>query len=250
LTPCGFSHAHYRDALEAARGRYRFAAFDETPDGRPSILLRHDLDFSPQRALPLARIEAGLGARATYFVLPHGSYNAYGDPGFTSLREIVALGHRLGLHFDLGFYARNGLPAGDTLRHEAASLEERFGTRVAVVAEHNPGRVPRPPGFDAGPLLDAYSPAFTREVKYLSDSCQFWREGCFCGHLDPARHLRLQVLVHPIWWSEDGRTADQALAALTASRVAAARDEERSVRDHYASLEHLGNRELFRRGKA
>jgi hypothetical protein len=248
VSPCGFSYGHYRDLLRSARERYAFASFDEPPTGgKPFILLRHDLDFSLEPALILARLEAELQVRSTYFVLLHAHYNPFGDPAFASLREIVGLGHRLGLHYDPSFYARNELPASETIRRESATLEDRFGSRVSVVAAHNPGRAPRPDGLDLGGLLDAYSPAFTVQMKYLSDSCQFWREGCACGFIDPSRYPRLQVLVHPIWWSEEGRLADESLRAETETRVAAAREEERRVLDHYAGLEHLGNRKLFRR---
>jgi hypothetical protein len=247
---CDFSHAHYRDALRKAAEGYAFAAFDAAPAGRPFLLLRHDVDFSLEWALPLARIEAELGVRSTYFVLPHGPENLLGEPGFSRLREILGLGHRLGLHYDLGFYAACGLPPLETLRREAALLEDRFATPVRVAAEHNPGRVPRPAGLDLAPLLDAYAPAFTRNARYLSDSCQSWREGCFCAHLGPARQPRLQVLVHPIWWSQDARPADAALRGETARRIDAARADAARVLDHYAGLEHLPNRELFRRGRS
>lgn len=248
MSGCGFSYGHYRDVLRSARERYAFSSFDESPTrGEPFILLRHDVDFALEPALTLARIEAELGVRSTYFVLPHAHYNLFGDPAFASLREILGLGHRLGLHYDLSFYARNGLSASATIRRESAILEDRFGVRVSLVAEHNPGRVPRADPLDLGDLIDAYSPAFTAQMKYLSDSCQFWREGCVCGFIDPSRHPRLQVLVHPIWWSEEGRLADESLRAQTESRVDAAREAERRVLDHYASLEHLGNRKLFRR---
>jgi hypothetical protein len=243
VTPCGFTYAHYRESLQRARDAgYRFAAFDDVPaDGRPFVLLRHDVDFSPDFAVPMARLESEMGVRATVFVCPHAHYNPLGA-AYAPLREIVGLGHHLGLHFDAAFYAANGLPPGETLRAEAAALAARFGRPVPVVAEHKPGRAPR---VDVGPFLDAYAPSFTREVKYLSDSCQFWREGCFCGFLDPARHPRLQVLTHPIWWSDDGRAADERLREHTAARIAAARDDERREFRYYASLEHLGNRALF-----
>lgn len=250
MKPCGFSYGHYREALEAALARgYAFAAFDEAPGRGACVLLRHDVDFSVERALPLARIEAELGLVSTFFVLPHGRENLFGAPALPLLREILGLGHRLGLHYDLAFYAASGLPPSQGLRREAAQLEAALGAPVRVAAEHNPGRAPGPPGFEPGPLLDAYAPAFTRDMKYLSDSCQHWREGCFCRFLDPERCPRVQVLVHPIWWSQEGRTADAALRAHTEGRIAAAREDERRIREHYASLAHLPNREQFLPGK-
>jgi hypothetical protein len=250
VTGCGFTYEHYRGLLRSARAGYAIAGFDEPRPERPFLLLRHDVDFSLEPALLLARLEAEEQVRSTYFVLPHAGYNLFGDPAFSSLREILALGHRLGLHYDASFYARNRLPASEAIRREATILEERFSTRVSAVAEHNPGRVPRPEPLELGRLVDAYGPAFTSHVKYLSDSCQFWREGCACGFLDPSQNPRLQVLVHPIWWSEEGRPADEALRAHTLGRIAEAWEAERSVFDHYASLEHLGNRRLFRREEA
>ena len=57
----------------------------------------------------------------------------------------------------------------------------------------------------------------------------------------------MQVLTHPIWWSEDGRPADEALLGLTRRRVAWAEADQRRLFRHFGSLEHLGNRELFRK---
>lgn len=53
-----FTEEHYRELLRLARGRYRFAAFTDDATGERSILWRHDVDISPQRAQALARIEA------------------------------------------------------------------------------------------------------------------------------------------------------------------------------------------------
>jgi hypothetical protein len=250
LTPCGFTRAHYREVLGAAVSSYSFVSYDEaaSPEAPPRfVVLRHDVDFSLEDALPLAEIEAGLGVRATYFVLPHGPYNLLGPPSFGLLRRILDLGHHLGVHYDVGFYAAQGVPARDTLLAEARLLETRFDTRVLVAAEHNPGLAPRPPGLTVEPLLDAYGPGFTRELKYLSDSCQFWRESCFCAFLRERRAPRLQVLTHPLWWSEEGRPADEALLALTRRRVDWAQADEARVFRHFGRLEHLGNREIFRK---
>jgi len=44
------------------------------------------------------------------------------------------------------------------------------------------------------------------------------------------------------------RTDASALRALSEGRIAGVREDERRVFEHYASLEHLGNRKLFERG--
>src|SRR6185295_15370416 len=119
MSACGFSYAHYRETLSAARVSHAFAAFDAPDTGaKPSLLLRHDVDFCPQAALRLATLEAELGVVSTYFVLPHGPYDVLGS-AFAAIRAIVALGHRLGPHYDLSFYAAHGLSAAAMVQHDA-----------------------------------------------------------------------------------------------------------------------------------
>ena len=60
---------------------------------------------------------------------------------------------------------------------------------------------------DPGKLPLRYSKEFFVERKYLSDSGQFWREGCLCQNLN--KYERLQVLIHPMWWSRDGLSRDE-----------------------------------------
>jgi hypothetical protein len=259
MTSCGFTYAHYRETLQEAARRYAFLTFPEAITAEAParfLVLRHDVDFALEEALPLAELEAALGVRATYFVLPHGPYNLFGPPACSLLQRILALGHEIGLHYDVAFYGTEGGPSA--LGREAAALEARFGTRIRVVAEHNPGLAPRPESLNLADRLDAYAPEFTRDLKYVSDSCQFWREGCFCAlvaeerphplELQPgASAPRVQVLTHPIWWSEDGRPADEALLALRARRLGWAEADARRVFAHFGSLAHLGNREVFRK---
>jgi hypothetical protein len=243
---CGFTYAHYRETLQLAADRYAFLIFPEAAAAdapQRFLVLRHDLDFALEEALPLAEIEAGLGVRATYFVLPHGPYNLLGPPASGLLQRILELGHEIGLHYDVAFYAADGGPG--VLGREAAALEARFGRRIDVVAEHNPGLAPRPEGLSLADRLDAYAPEFTRDIKYVSDSCQYWREGCLCALVKEERAPRVQVLTHPLWWSEDGRPADEALLALRARRIAWAEGDARRVFAHYGGLSHLGNRGVF-----
>jgi hypothetical protein len=245
MTGCGFTYAHYRETLQAAGRRYAFITFPEAAAAdAPArfLVLRHDVDFALDEALPMAEIEAALGVRATYFVLPHGPYNLFGPPACGLLQRILSLGHEIGIHYDVAFYAAEGEAA---LVREAAALETRFGAPIRVVAEHNPGRAPRPEGLSLASRLDAYAPEFTRDIKYVSDSCQFWREGCLCSLVAEERAPRVQVLTHPLWWSEDGRPADEALLALRARRISWAEADARRVFAHFGDLAHLGNRGVF-----
>jgi len=246
-TGCGFTHQHMRAALQyATTAGYRFVSFPEAASGEAGrfILLRHDVDHSPDDALALAELEADLGVRATYFILPSGEYNILGRAHAT-ISRIAELGHWIGIHYDPSFYLAAQLPLGDAVRREAAMLEDRFGRPVSVAARHNPTSGAEVE-TDLTPLLDAYAPTFVVATKYLSDSCQFWREGCFCHALVSGHHGALQVLIHAEWWSEDGAAADVILDRMLDQRIATIRDIDRQTRRLFASLEHLPTRTLFR----
>lgn len=75
----------------------------------PNVLWLHDVDMSPRRALALARLEADEGITATYFVMPSSAfYNLFEREVREPFEAVAALGHRLGLHFDLGAWASGG----------------------------------------------------------------------------------------------------------------------------------------------
>ena len=104
----GMTLKNYSDFAKRTAQAYPCVGF-EVLDARTLperfAILRHDIDMSPQQALEIARIEAGLGIRATYTVLLTGEfYNPFEASTRALLREIKALGHDIGLHFDAAYY--------------------------------------------------------------------------------------------------------------------------------------------------
>lgn len=95
-----FTYESYGDLLAAGVGSgYRFLpvrdylAREEYPDR--FVVLRHDVDRKPANALDLARIEAELGVRSTYyFRAVDGTF----EPEL--MREIETLGHEVGYHYE------------------------------------------------------------------------------------------------------------------------------------------------------
>lgn len=61
----------------------------------PFILLRHDVEAKYENALQMARIQHSRGIRGTYY------FRIFGNNGNAAIiREIVALGHEIGYHYD------------------------------------------------------------------------------------------------------------------------------------------------------
>lgn len=204
----GFKIDHYRELIQGALGLgYRFATFSEheAVSEHRLILMRHDIDLSVDNALNFARIEADLRVRATYFVRVHARhYNPFEYHTYRKLREIEALGHEIGLHYEPGFADAVGEEPAAMVRREKAILEALFAHPIVSAAAHLPAKSGMTVTEDNlatfGLRYEAYTPRFREAFKYLSDSNGRWREGCLCGHL--GQHDRLCVLIHPFWWFE------------------------------------------------
>lgn len=204
---CSFSRKHYVEALERAQAAYDILLFREwrSSGGRPRLFLRHDLDHSLRVGLDMAHLEHASGVRGTYFVQLHAElYGVSSASSADAIREIAALGHEIGLHFDAGYYQRLSLDPAEALRADIAQLSKIAGTTVESASRHSPVDSPAIPDLRSVVTWDAYSGHFLREIRYLSDSNRTWREGCFCTRLE--RGEEMHVLTHPIWWLADGET--------------------------------------------
>jgi hypothetical protein len=196
-----FTEAGYRDLLRLAKRRYTFGSFRDYRTARDgTVLWRHDLDFSVHRALALARIEAEEEVRATHFVLLHSAfYNALEPEVSERIREILTLGHELGLHFDPRFYAAGNLDTA--LARERDLLQTVFDTDIHAFSLHNPDVAGWSDGRDeiAG-MVNAYGSYLSGHYGYASDSNGYWRFTPLDEVIDRGGNERLHVLTHPEWW--------------------------------------------------
>lgn len=200
-----FTEAGYGAALDAAASYWSFVGFAADATG-PHVRWRHDVDVSPQRGLRLAGIENERGLKATYFFHLHSDfYNALDTASRHAMRAICALGHDLGLHFDVGFYGNIADLASleSHIAFEADILSELVAQRPVAVSFHNPTPEqlatfdqPRLSG-----LVNAYGAPLRQRYRYVSDSNGYWRHqrlhDVLSARADPALH----VLTHPEWWT-------------------------------------------------
>lgn len=200
-----FTVESYRRLLVLAKRSYAFASYSEIPWGQRFVLWRHDCDYSLNRAHALARVEVEEGIRATYFLNPHCEfYSLLEKSQHRLVREIVGMGHDIGLHFDAAFHdISDEEMLGQQVRAEAALLEELYDVKVSVFSFHNP--VASHMNCEAetyGGLVNCYSRRFKTEVPYCSDSNGYWRFRRLQDVLLEAADPCLQVLTHPDWWQE------------------------------------------------
>lgn len=200
-----FTEGGFRSLLRTLRdGAYRFAKYGDGEQTR-SVLWRHDIDVSVHRAFRLAKIEAEEGALSTYFVNPRSIFYNFLEPGILLLlKEIRALGHDLGLHFDAELKGRarwTSVQLETAVRSDRSILETALGDAVNAVSWHNPD-LSNLLEFDAeeiGGLTSAYSARLRREYVYCSDSNGYWRFKPMKDVIAEG-HPRLHLLTHPEWW--------------------------------------------------
>ena len=125
-----FTLEAYAALLDKAAARYRFVQFGDGSTGDGRALWRHDIDFSPHRALAMAELEAARGLCTTYFLqLTSSFYNVLEPDNIVRLHQIADLGHTLGIHFE---------PSGDApverLNFEARTLETAFASTIVARA--------------------------------------------------------------------------------------------------------------------
>ena len=167
---------------------------------RRVILLRHDVDHSLDAAAEMAERERRLGVRASYYLLLHGDYDLLTREGTASLQAIRVAGHEIGLHYDVALYDEHELSLSEGIERDLALLQAIAGVPVCSFSPHNPTTTRLIDHAEYSGFEDVHMEGRKWGFRYLSDSCQAWREGCLCGHI--AEHSRLHVLIHPLWWRQ------------------------------------------------
>lgn len=214
-----FNYKHYEAIIKKAlEMRYKIVNFrevDEFYDSERLLLLRHDIEEKPERALRIAEVEHSLGVHSTFFVRIHSNdYNPFGFKSIGELKKILSLGHEIGLHYETLELAR--VLKVDPLAlfiQDKSALENSLDIKIESVSEHGDKRTHRTidhPSEDSMELMErlkqgvicrnSYDPRYFKEMKYLSESNGVWREGCICEHL--GEQLKIQLLTHPHLWYE------------------------------------------------
>lgn len=201
-----FTRDNYRRLLRLGKGRYPLGSYAELDLNGRFILWRHDLDGSVHAAEKMAQIEHEEGIKATYFLLPHCQfYNLFERDSRDRVRNILALGHDIGLHFEADFHG-----IADVARLEAALtmerrwLEDLFGVPIRVFSFHDPAEFALScRAICYAGMINCYADAFQTKVGYCSDSNGYWRHRRLEDVLTAGTDERLQVLTHPEWWQDE-----------------------------------------------
>jgi hypothetical protein len=246
-----FDYETYWWIIERLTRTNRPLRFSDVGSGFPAgrfFILRHDVDYSPAAALVLADQEASRGVRASYFLLLNGDYyNLLSPEHATFGSRLAAMGHEIGLHYDVKFldaFPRDRWP--ELIRTQATLLGELCGVRVTTIAMHQPGLNGEDPLRHNGEYVNAYDDRFCGEMPYFSDSCRAWWNPAWEMLASGVTPPRFQLALHPINWAEhdrDRETIFRSLHANLACRIQSAGEELlQRIAEHRGVLQHQARR--------
>lgn len=197
---CDFSLKHYENTLRLAKNKgYIFVLmrdYDKYINNKKMIFLRHDVDSKVSNTINFAEIEHKLGIKATYFFRVHGRYNLFSLENYKIIKQILRLGHEIGLHFEGGFANIFNETERTMFKKSMNILKIIVGKNISGYTSHQPvknGKIEFQSGY-----YDGYNKRFVKDIKYISDSGGRWREGCMCDFIKN-NVPKLCILTHSFW---------------------------------------------------
>ena len=196
-----FTYKAYEGLVNLIRDEgYDFKGYHDF-DEKPSVIMRHDIDLDVKKAYELSLFEDKLGLKSTYFALLNTDfYNLASNTCKDLLKDMIARGHEVGLHFDEARYA--GLDSYEAIvEREAGVLAEILETPVKAVSMHRPSEKALTGDWKFEGIVNSYSSLFFKEFKYLSDSRMNWRENPE-NAIKSGEFKHIQIVTHPFWYGE------------------------------------------------
>ena len=189
--------------------------FDGLYKGYQGIVMRHDIDFCPIRANKIAQLEERKGIKSIFFVLVNTNLYDFGEEkNLLSLKNIIALGHEIGLHFDSSKYVGTKSEIDEVCKYECDVLENYLGNNVNIVSFHRPQKKFIGLKNTIGGKIHTYMPDFINQTAYCSDSEGKWRYKDPYNLVKDNSLKRIHLLTHPIWWTTPGNLSSGEKIAL------------------------------------
>jgi hypothetical protein len=205
MKPNLFRYSELKNFIIKATEYGQVSSF-ENRSGLSGIILRHDVDFDLKPALRMAELERECGVSSTFFILTSApTYNLNCSMSRKALRNLSDWGFEIGLHFDPTLYPDDDVEGlEERAFFETSIIEFVIGKRVKSLSLHNPSIHGQYPIFKS--FLNAYAPEYFQAQNYMSDSRMSFRDKEPYEFIKRAATDRLQILLHPIHYSEEGES--------------------------------------------
>lgn len=206
----------YRRILRDIKGTGKYCDYaDVLSESRDEFLvLRHDIEFSIDRAYNLSKIEAEEGISSSYFVqITNNAYNAFSAKNVNALQQMYKAGHHIGLHYHRGNVTDFNKLKAD-IKYQAEILSKMCAVPIDRFSFHRPLREHLAADIEIDGLINTYGrqffcltddPTVPMRVKYIADSNHQWKY--LRGGVNRDTFLKfdkIQLLIHPLSWSQSG----------------------------------------------
>lgn len=200
-----FTYESYKILLKKLMNNgYSFKNYLNWNEEEKTVILRHDIDNSLQKAVRMSEIEKEMSVPgATYFVLLSTNfYNVHAKESRKCISDIIKNGGNIGLHFDeMQYEISDERKMKEYAYKEIEMLSDIIGAKVNVVSMHRPSEKIISGNVEFAGIINSYSDVFFRKMKYLSDSRRHWREN-IDDVVTEGTYTRLHILTHPFWYME------------------------------------------------
>lgn len=231
-----FTYSAYENLIiTMLNNGYIISLYENVEKYEKSIIIRHDIDFCPNKAMDIARIEYELGIQSTFFVLISTEfYNVFSKETTGILEKILKLGHSIGLHFDEQRYNIKEINQMKKCVYlECEILGKALSIPIKAISMHRPSKLTLDSNIVFEGLVNSYSQTFFTDMKYLSDSRMHWREDVL-DIIKSNKHKRLHILTHPFWYSDAiESTRDKLLQFAFDSKMS----RYKALKDNFRDLE-------------
>lgn len=211
-----FSYIYYKEILELLKRSGKAKTFHEVQNQNPDqfVIMRHDVEFSIDRAHRLAVFEHDNSFISTFFFqLTNNSYNVLSGKNRQLLKEINEMGHVVGLHYHM-----NGIVdlkhTENQIRKEIDVISSMLGFEVNSFSIHRPTVKILRANIKLEGIINAYDNmffGFTTDVekyppaiKYISDARHQWNYRLEPNEATIMNNDKIQILTHPYSWTPTG----------------------------------------------
>lgn len=209
-----FSYDDYREIIRIIKATGRYTDYKHALERDKFVLMRHDVEYSVERAYDLSKVEESMDFTSTFFFQwTNNSYNLLSRRNLDMIKDMHERGQTIGLH-----YALNGLTdmemARKQIEKEINMLSEMCGFQIDTFSVHRPSKDILRANIKIPGILNAYQDEFFTfaeevnentpvAVKYLSDANHIWRYG-YPDEANINGNDKVQILVHPFAWHKNG----------------------------------------------
>ncbi len=209
-----FSFEDYKNIIRIIKSTDRYMDYHKALTSDKFILMRHDVEYSVERAYELAKVESSMDFTSTFFFQwTNNSYNILSRKNKDLIKDMHERGHTIGLHFAL-----NGMTDMEQIRKQIVKeidiLNSMFEFKIDTFSVHRPSKDVLRENIKLPGIINAYQDEFFTfaenvtentpvSVKYLSDANHIWRYG-YPDEKNILENDKVQILTHPFAWCKQG----------------------------------------------